>query len=130
MATYMDGMDGGKHNSDNIEVSYNPMYKQIEHPEWGTAFVRRIERAKAIDLLREWNEDNFDPYDVGVHDMIEYYLDVLQHGIKGWVEYTNAELAEELNKLNTDSDWHYESEEDENGEECPVIFEVYNGVHG
>jgi hypothetical protein len=46
------------------------------------------------------------------------------------VEWTNAELAEELNRMNTDADWHYENEEDENGEECPVFYEVYNGVHG
>ena len=104
-------------------------YTKIEHPEWGTAFVRRIERAKAIDLLREWNSENFDPYDMNTHDMIEYYLDMMESGVKGWVEYTNEELAEELNILNTDADWLYENEEDENGEECPVIFEVYNGEH-
>lgn len=104
-------------------------YTKIEHPEWGTAFVRRIERAKAIDTLREWNSERFNPYDIGVHDMIEYYLDMMESGVKGWVEYTNEELAEELNILNTDADWLYENEEDENGEECPVIFEVYNGEH-
>ena len=104
-------------------------YTKIEHPEWGTAFVRRIERAKAIDLLREMNENNFDSYDTSAYDMLEYYLDLLERGVKGWVEWTNAELAEELNRINTDSDWHYENEEDENGEECPVIFEVYNGGH-
>ena len=104
-------------------------YTKIEHPEWGTAFVRRIERAKAIDTLREWNSERFNPYDIDVHDMIEYYLDMMESGVKGWVEYTNEELAEELNILNTDADWLYENEEDENGEECPVIFEVYNGEH-
>lgn len=104
-------------------------YTKIEHPEWGTAFVRRIERAKAIDTLREWNSERFNPYDIGVHDMIEYYLDMMESGVKGWVEYTNEELAEELNRMNTDADWLYENEEDENGEECPVIFEVYNGEH-
>ena len=107
----------------------SPIYKQIEHPEWGTSFVRRIERAKAIDLLREWNLENFDPYDVSAYDMLEYCLDMMESGVKGWVEYTNEELAEELNILNTDADWFYENEEDENGEECPVIFEVYNGEH-
>jgi orotate phosphoribosyltransferase-like protein len=54
---------------------------------------------------------------------------MMESGVKGWVEYTNEELAEELNILNTDADWLYENEEDENGEECPVIFEVYNGEH-
>ncbi len=119
-----------KMNEQTTYATGSPIYKQIEHPEWGTAFVRRIERAKAINLLREWNSERFDPYDMGVHDMIDYYLDMLESGVKGWVEYTNEELAEELNILNTDSDWNYENEEDENGEECPVIFEVYNGVHG
>ena len=104
-------------------------YTKIEHPEWGTAFVRRIERAKAIDTLREWNLENFDPYDMSAYDMLEYCLDMMESGVKGWVEYTNEELAEELNILNTDADWLYENEEDENGEECPVIFEVYNGEH-
>jgi orotate phosphoribosyltransferase-like protein len=61
--------------------------------------------------------------------MLEYCLDMMESGVKGWVEYTNEELAEELNILNTDADWLYENEEDENGEECPVIFEVYNGEH-
>jgi hypothetical protein len=38
MATYMDGMEGGKHNSDNIETSYHlhpkrkkPIVKPIKH---------------------------------------------------------------------------------------------------
>jgi hypothetical protein len=56
--------------------------------------------------------------------MLDYFLDIMKTGIKGWVDWTNEELAKELNILNTDSDWHYEIEEDENGEECPVIFEV------
>ena len=104
-------------------------YTKIEHAEWGTTFVRKIDRRQAINLLREWNETNFHPYNMDVDEMIEYCLHVLEHGIKGWVEWTNAELAKELNTLNLDSDWRYESEEDENGEECPVIFEVYNGGH-
>ena len=28
MANYWDGMPGGKHNSDNIEVSFNPKKKK------------------------------------------------------------------------------------------------------
>lgn len=107
-------------------------YTRTEHPEWGTVFVRKIERSQAINLLREWNENNFDSaigYDTSAYDMLEYYLDLLERGVKGWVEWTNEELAKELNTKNLDSDWNYESEEDENGEECPVIFEVYNGGH-
>ena len=125
MATYMDGMDGGKHNSDDIEVSYylNDSPKML-HEEYGIVFVRRINRRDAIDLLREWKSQEFDPYDIDVHDMLDYFLDIMKTGIKGWVDWTNEELAKELNTINLDSDWHYESEEDENGEECPVIFEV------
>lgn len=99
----------------------SPIYKQINHPEWGTAFVRSIERSDAIKLLRDWNSENF---------MLEYYLDMMESGVKGWVEYTNAELADELNRMNTDADWHYENEKDENGDECPVIFEIIDGVKG
>lgn len=99
----------------------SPIYKQINHPEWGTAFVRSIERSDAIKLLRDWNSENF---------MLEYYLDMMESGVKGWVEYTNAELADELNRMNTDADWLYENEKDENGDECPVIFEVIDGVKG
>jgi len=134
MATYMDGMDGGKHNSDDIGMTTTPThidseewregYTKIEHPEWGTAFVRQINMSEAMDLLREWKSQQFDPYDIDVHDMLDYLLDIMETGIKGWVDWTNEELAKELNTLNTDSDWHYESEEDENGEECPVFFEV------
>lgn len=124
MATYIDGMDGGKHDSDNIEVSLSPIYTKIENPSWGTTFVRKIDRRQAINLLREWNENIFDPYEMGVYDMLEYYLDLLENGIKGWVDWTNEELAQELNTMNLDADWRYESEEDENGDECPVIYEV------
>ena len=107
----------------------SPIYTKIENPSWGTTFVRKIDRRQAINLLREWNEEAFDPYGQSTYDMLEYCLDLLEQGVKGWVEWTNAELAEELNRLNTGSDWHYENEEDENGEECPVIYEVYNGGH-
>jgi hypothetical protein len=30
MANYMDGMDGGKHNSDNIEASFTPKPKSLK----------------------------------------------------------------------------------------------------
>jgi len=130
MATYMDGMDGGKHNSDNIEVSYSTIYKQIEHPEWGTAFVRRIERSDAIKLLREWTWENYDSYNESAYDILEWCIDMMESGVKGWVEYTNEELAKELNRMNTDADWLYENEKDENGDECPVIFEIIDGVKG
>ena len=105
-------------------------YTKIEHPEWGTAFVRRIDREKAIELLWEWTEEGFDPYNLDPYDIMENYISLLQHGIKGWKDWTSEELAEELNRMNTDTDWHYENEEDENGEECPVIFEVIGGVKG
>jgi hypothetical protein len=105
-------------------------YTKIEHPEWGTAFVRRIERSDAIKLLRDWTWDNYDNYNESAYDILEWCIDMLESGIKGWKDWTSEELAEEMNRMNTDADWHYENEEDENGEECPVIFEVYNGVHG
>jgi hypothetical protein len=108
----------------------SPIYKQINHPEWGTAFVRSIERSDAIQLLRDWTWDNYDSYNESAYDILAWCIDMMESGVKGWVEYTSAELADELNRMNTDADWLYENEKDENGDECPVIFEVIDGVQG
>ena len=41
MATYMDGMDGGKHNSDNIEATFHTSSMDQVYVEYGQEYNGR-----------------------------------------------------------------------------------------
>jgi hypothetical protein len=78
MANYLDGMDGGKHNSDNTETNLPEILK----------------RQEAIDRLVD---DDLDSFHTGQQDGDNSYAAaLLEFGHKGYADYTNEELASEL----------------------------------
>ena len=78
MANYLDGMDGGKHNSDNTE----------------TTLPEILKRQDAIDKLVD---DDIDSFITGHQDGDDSYAaSLLEYGHKGYADYTNEELASEL----------------------------------
>ena len=63
MATYLDGMDGGKHNSDNVIASFTPKRKkyQVLSPDGFTierGVVTYTSRKKAMEAFNKW-KDNY-----------------------------------------------------------------------
>jgi hypothetical protein len=61
MATYLDGMDGGKHNSDNAIASFKPKRKkyQVLSPDGFTIefdTVHYTSRKKAIEAFNQWKK--------------------------------------------------------------------------
>lgn len=80
MANYLDGMDGGKHDSDNIEATSYELLK----------------RQEAIDKLVD---DDIDSIITGHQDGDNSYVAaLLEHGHKGYKEYTNEQLTSEMNE--------------------------------
>jgi hypothetical protein len=78
MANYLDGMDGGKHNSDNTETNLPEILK----------------RQEAIDRLVD---DDLDSFQDGQKDGDNSYAAaLLEFGHKGYADYSNEELASEL----------------------------------
>ena len=78
MANYLDGINGGKHNSDDTEAT----------------FPEIIKRQDAIDKLVD---DDIDSFITGHQDGDDSYAaSLLEYGHKGYAEYTNEELASEL----------------------------------
>ena len=78
MANYLDGMDGGKHNSDNTETNLPEILK----------------RQEAIDRLVD---DDLDSFHTGHQDGDNSYAAaLLEFGHKGYADYSNEELASEL----------------------------------
>jgi len=62
MANYLDGMEGGKHNSDNTEVSISPKSFKVSLTFEGITGKNPLEVAKTI---AKWCEDaNTFTYDV------------------------------------------------------------------
>ena len=78
MANYLDGMDGGKHNSDNTETNLPEILK----------------RQEAIDKLVD---DDIDSFITGHQDGDDSYATaLLEYGHKGYADYSNDRLASEL----------------------------------
>jgi len=62
MANYLDGMEGGKHNSDNTEVSISPKSFKVSLTFEGITGKNPLEVAK---MIAKWCEDaNTFTYDV------------------------------------------------------------------
>jgi hypothetical protein len=78
MANYLDGMDGGKHNSDNTEATLPEILKRQ-------------------DAINKLVDDDIDSFITGHQDGDDSYAAaLLEYGHKGYADYTNEELTSEL----------------------------------